>query len=74
MKRTQKIVLAAMLAALTFCATYVMKVPTPTGGYVNLCDSFVLTSGWILGPIYGTLAAAIGSMLPVIHASSSRLS
>ena len=63
MKRTQKIVLAAMFAALTFCATYVMKVPTPTGGYVNLGDSFVLTSGWILGPIYGTLAAAIGSML-----------
>ena len=63
MKHTRKIVLAALFAALTFCATYVMKIPTPTGGYVNLGDSFVLTSGWLLGPVYGALAAAIGSML-----------
>ncbi len=63
MKHTRKIVLAALFAALTFCATYVMKIPTPTGGYVNLGDSFVLTSGWLLGPVYGMLAAAIGSML-----------
>lgn len=61
--KTKKTVMAAMFAALTFCATFVLKIPTPTGGYVNLGDSFVLTSGWILGPVYGTLAAAIGSML-----------
>ena len=63
MNRTKKIVLTAMFAALTFCATFVLKIPTPTGGYVNLGDSFVLTSAWVLGPIYGTLAAAIGSAL-----------
>ena len=32
-------------------------------GYVNLGDAMVLLSAWILGPVYGTAAAGIGSML-----------
>ncbi len=63
MKHTRKLVLAALFAALTFCATFVIKIPTVTGGYVNLGDSFVLTSAWVLGPVWGTAAAAIGSAL-----------
>ena len=63
MKHTKKLVLAALFAALTFCATFVIKIPTVTGGYVNLGDSFVLTSAWVLGPVWGTAAAAIGSAL-----------
>ncbi len=62
MKRTKKLVLAALFAALTFCATFVIKIPTATGGYVNLGDSLVLTSAWVLGPI-GILSAALGSAL-----------
>lgn len=41
----------------------IIKIPTPTGGYVNIGDGFVLLSGWMLGPVWGTLAAGIGSML-----------
>ncbi|MBE6550228.1 MAG: ECF transporter S component [Ruminococcaceae bacterium] len=63
MKHTKKLVLTALFAALTFCATFVMKIPTPTGGYVNLGDSFVLTSAWVLGSGYGIIAAALGSAL-----------
>ena len=63
MKHTKKLVLAALFAALTFCATFVIKIPTVTGGYVHLGDSFVLTSAWVLGPVWGTAAAAIGSAL-----------
>lgn len=62
MRHTKKLVLSALFAALTFCATFVIKVPTVTGGYVNLGDSLVLTSAWVLGP-YGILSAALGSAL-----------
>jgi uncharacterized membrane protein len=63
MKHTKKLVLSALFAALTFCATFIIKIPTVTGGYVNLGDSFVLTSAWVLGSVWGTLAAALGSAL-----------
>ena len=61
--RLRKIIISALFAALTFCATFVIKIPTPTGGYVHLGDSIVLLSGWLLGPVFGTLSAAIGSAL-----------
>ena len=60
--RLRKIIISALFAALTFCATLVTKIPT-TYGYVHLGDSIVLLSGWLLGPVFGTLAAALGSAL-----------
>ncbi|MBQ8496493.1 MAG: ECF transporter S component [Clostridia bacterium] len=54
---------ASLFAALTFVATMIIKIPTPTGGYVNIGDGMVILSGLILGPVWGTLAAGIGSML-----------
>ena len=61
--RVKKLVFSAMLAALVFSATYVVKIPSPTSGYKNLGDCFVLVSGWLLGPWYGAAAAGIGSAL-----------
>lgn len=61
--RTQKIVMAAMLAALVCVATMIVKIPSPLKGYLNLGDCVVLLSGWILSPVYGFLAAGIGSAL-----------
>ena len=55
--------MAAMLAALTFVATAVIKIPTPTTGYVHIGDCFVLLSGFVLGPVAGGLSAGLGSML-----------
>ena len=60
--RTQKIVVAALLAALVCVATMIVKIPSPRG-YINLGDSIVLLAGWMLSPLYGFLAAAIGSAL-----------
>lgn len=55
---------ASMMAALTCIATMIIKVPTiGTNGYVNIGDSVVLLSMWILGNPYGALAAGIGSGL-----------
>lgn len=64
MKNTtlKKTVMAALFAALTFVATYIVKIPLPGNGYANLGDCFVIVSGIILGP-YGIAAAALGSAL-----------
>ena len=56
-----KIVFAALFAALTCVATMAIRVPSPTG-YANLGDCFVLCSGWVLGPVWGTISAGVGSM------------
>ncbi|MBQ2988152.1 MAG: ECF transporter S component [Clostridia bacterium] len=54
---------AALFAAIVAVTTMIVKIPTAVGGYVNIGDGFVLLCGWILGPVWGTLAAGIGSML-----------
>ena len=60
---TQKIIFSSMLAALTCVATMVIKIPSPLSGYLNLGDCIVLLSGWLMSPLYGFMAAAIGSAL-----------
>lgn len=60
---TKKIVLSALLAALTCVATIIIKIPSPLKGYLNLGDCVVLLAGWMLSPVYGFLAAGLGSAL-----------
>ncbi len=59
---TKKLVLTALLMALTFVATMLVRIPLPPG-YVNLGDMFVLLSVFILGPVLGTVAGGVGSCL-----------
>ena len=62
--QTKKIILAALFAALTCAATMSIRIPTPgTGGYIHRGDAIVILSGVILGPVYGFLAAGIGSCM-----------
>lgn len=61
--KTKDIVMAALLAALTCVATMIIKIPSPMKGYINLGDSIVLVSGWLLSPAWGFLAAGLGSAL-----------
>ena len=61
--RTRLIVLSALFAALACVATMVIRIPSPFKGYLNLGDSVVLLSGWMLPPVYGALAAGLGSAL-----------
>lgn len=58
----KKFVTAALMAAMTCVATLSIHIPSPAG-YIHPGDAFVLLSGIILGPIYGPLAAGIGSMI-----------
>ena len=52
-----------MFAALTCVATMLIKIPSPLKGYLNLGDCVVLLAGWMLSPVYGFLAAGLGSAL-----------
>ena len=60
-KKFHRLITAAVLAALCFCATFLLKIPF-LNGYIHLGDCFCLIAGWILGPI-GALASGIGSAL-----------
>lgn len=60
----KKIVMAALFAAFACVATMSIRIPTPgTGGYIHPGDAVVILSGVILGPVWGFLAAGIGSAL-----------
>ena len=61
MKHIKNLVLASVLAALACVATLVLTSPSPTGGYMNLGDTIVLLSAYLLGPWWGAAAAGIGS-------------
>ena len=63
--KTQRIVMAAMFAALTCVTTMIIKFPSPPPlkGYLNLGDCIVLLTGWTLTPFYSFFAAGFGSAL-----------
>lgn len=64
----KNLVFASLLAALACVATMVITVPSPTGGYMNLGDTVVLLSAYLLGPWWGAAAGGIGSMLADLFA------
>ena len=66
-KYTRRLVTAALFAAMCYVMTMV-AVPLPQG-YGNLGDCFVLLSGWLLGPVWGAIAAGLGSAVADVAAS-----
>lgn len=61
-KKILNLILSALMAALTCIATMIIHIPTPAFGYIHFGDGMVLLSGILLGPVYGSLSAGIGSM------------
>ncbi len=59
--KNNKLVLSALFTALICVSTMVIKIPTPLGGYINLGDSLILLSVWVLPVQYSVMAAGIGS-------------
>ena len=45
---THKIVMSALIAALTCVATMIIRLPSPLGGYINLGDAVVLVAAFML--------------------------
>ncbi len=58
---SKNIAFTAMFAALCCVSTFI-AVPLPFG-YFNLGDIFVLISAWTLGPVFGAIAAGVGTAL-----------
>ena len=61
--KAKPIAFTAAFAALCCIGTMWISVQLPASGYFNTGDVFVLLSGWFLGPLYGSVAAAVGSAL-----------
>lgn len=68
-QNTKKWVMAGLFAALTTIGTMIIQVPTPTKGYIHVGDTLVYLGGILLGPVYGALAAALGSLLADVFSS-----
>ena len=62
-EKLKKLTLAGVFAALTAISTLLIQIPSPTKGYINTGDVLVNLSAWVLGPIYGSAAAGIGSAM-----------
>ncbi|MBQ9971936.1 MAG: ECF transporter S component [Firmicutes bacterium] len=62
--KTGKLVLTALMMALTLIATMFIRVPIPfTQGYVHLGDAMVFMSALVLGRNYGIVAGGIGTAM-----------
>lgn len=65
-KKLLNYVLAAVMAAMIFVATYFLKIPitTPAGPtMLKVSNILILLAGMLFGGVYGGLAAGIGSAL-----------
>lgn len=61
---TRKLVLLAMMVALTAVATIIIQIPAIVlNGYMNFGDTFLMFTGMLLGPTAGFVAGAFGSSL-----------
>lgn len=59
--KLRRLCFTSLFAALACIGTFI-AVPLPIG-YFNLGDIFVLSAGFFLGPLWGAIAAGIGSAL-----------
>ncbi|MDD2414510.1 MAG: ECF transporter S component [Eubacteriaceae bacterium] len=57
---TKKACYTALMIAVTFIMIMIVRIPIPNG-YIHLGDCAVFLSGYILGPVFGPLAAMIGA-------------
>jgi uncharacterized membrane protein len=59
-----QLALSAVMAALVFVATMIIRITIPaTGGYFNVGDSMIYVSALLFGPFVGGLAGGIGASL-----------
>lgn len=63
-KNLKALVYTALMTAFVFVTTSIIQIPIPfTGGYIHAGDMCIFVAGILLGPLYGGLAAGIGSAL-----------
>lgn len=71
-KKTKTLVMTALMAALVFIATYLVKIPNPaTGGYSHLGDCMIFLAVVMLGRKNGAIAAGLGGALSDLLAGAA---
>ncbi len=64
MKKTNELVMTAMMVCLVALATMMIRIPTPgTEGYIHLGDAMIFVAVMILGWRKGAVAASVGSAM-----------
>lgn len=61
MKSSLKIAIMAISIAIVAVFTIAVRIPTPTGGYISLCDVAVTFVSFSFGPVVGLVAGGLGT-------------
>ena len=62
-KKISKTVNCAVFAAAILVVTWLIKIPLPVVGYINAGDAVIVLCSFIMGPVWGGVAGAIGASL-----------
>ena len=63
-EKTKELAMTALMTALIFTATYIIKIPNPaTGGYTHMGDCMIFLGVMVLGRKQGALAGELGGAL-----------
>ena len=63
-KRTAlRISLLAVSAAIVAVFTLIIRIPSPIGGYISLCDAAVSFVAYAFGPFTGLISSALGASM-----------
>lgn len=69
---TRKLTVSAVMAALVFIITFLIRIPVPgtAAAYINPGDAVIFVAAYIIGGVPAMFAAGIGSMLADIAGNS----
>lgn len=56
-----RISLVAVMTAVVAVFTLIIRIPSPIGGYISLCDAAVTFVSYAFGPLTGLIAGGLGS-------------
>jgi uncharacterized membrane protein len=64
-RRLLRVTQTALMAAIIFVVTYVIRIPLPfaSGGYLNIGDTPIYLAAWLLGGPAGAVAGALGAAM-----------
>lgn len=71
--KTKKLTMVAVMAALIFVITWLVRIPVPGahGAYLNFGDTVIYMCAYILGGPFAALAAAVGSGIADLAAGAA---
>ena len=56
-----RISLVAIMTAIVAVFTIIIRIPSPIGGYISLCDAAVTFVAYAFGPFTGLIAGGLGA-------------